>query len=228
MPTRKGKHANKKDSDGDDVQINQIDVQYNPDIIASLIHELQIQVDSRCNQIQKDSDFMITSIQQAFHLEMIKLPSQVKNMSMKRFKEEFGESLEAVINAPPSSHSATMTKFRGIPKPFQTPSHKLLGAKPMTAMRNPKEGEVILSANGSPLGEFTTIRKPANPNANSIAPPTPQVYVPLKNGEMVDIENADLSNLDEESRKEALVQMEAAMLNMRTIMSKLRHPPTSY
>jgi hypothetical protein len=67
-------------SDGSDDGISQIDVQYNPDIIHGLLQDLSSQIDVKCALIEKDIEFMATSIQQAFQLELIKLPTQVKKV----------------------------------------------------------------------------------------------------------------------------------------------------
>ena len=40
--------------------------------------DLREQVDVKAALIEKDIDFMATSVQQAFHLELIKLPTQVR------------------------------------------------------------------------------------------------------------------------------------------------------
>ena len=42
-----------------------------------------------------DVEFMATSIRQAFHLELIKLPAQVKGMPINRFKTEFDDNFNA-------------------------------------------------------------------------------------------------------------------------------------
>jgi hypothetical protein len=43
-----------------------------------------------------------------------------------------------------------------------------------TALRNPREGEKIVSMNGSPLGDFRTVVKSKNiGNSNIMPPPTP-------------------------------------------------------
>ncbi len=49
----------------------------------------------------------------------------------------------------------------------------------MTTARPPREGEVILSANGYPLGEFTKVKKAPKAGGSSIVPPTPGGFVPL-------------------------------------------------
>lgn len=61
-----------------------LDVQYQPELIDGLLHDLEQQMLIKCLQIQKDADFMVTSLQQAFHLELIKLPTQVKQMPLSR------------------------------------------------------------------------------------------------------------------------------------------------
>lgn len=73
-----------------------LDVQYNPEIIEGILKDLEKQVNNKCSQIQREADFIGTSIKQAFNLEMIKLPTQVKKMSLARFRTEYGDSLEAV------------------------------------------------------------------------------------------------------------------------------------
>ena len=67
-----------------------LDVRYNPDIIRGLIDDLTTQVDVKCALVKKDVDFMSTLIKQSFHLELIKLPKNVKQMSLKQFKKKFG------------------------------------------------------------------------------------------------------------------------------------------
>lgn len=200
----------------------QIDVQYNPDIVASLLADLHSQVESKCNQIQKDSDFMVTSIRQAFNLELIKLPTQVKTMSLKKFKLEFGESLEAVTKGVMASHGKT-TASKQV---FQTPSHrgKMVAQTPGGSLRNPKEGETILSINGSPLGEFQTVKKAPKAAGSSIVPPTPGVFVPLSNGEIIDMDDVDIENMTQENKEDAMAKMQAVMANMQSLMNKLQQP----
>ena len=238
MPPRKGKNAKKKSprnsSEEDEMRMGQIDIQYNPDIIDGLLQELSSHVDGKCAQIQQDSDFLSTSIQQAFHLELIKLPNQVKKMSVKRFKEEFGFSLEAVtkgviIGSSKSSNlksdASTGKSSRISQQFFQTPSHKYLSAK-QTPARVPREGEVILSENGSPLGEFTTVKKaPRGPDAVSLqVPATPGVFVPLNSGEIIDLECTDLSSMPQEKKEETLEKMQEVMNNMQAMMALLSKP----
>lgn len=53
-------------------------------------------------------------------------------------------------------------------------------------------------------------------------PPTPGVFVPLKSGEIVDLDAIDVENLPEETKMDALQQMEMMMQNMRAMMEKLQ------
>jgi hypothetical protein len=180
-----------------------LDVQYNPEIVNGLLEDLEYQVDSKIIQIKKDADFMSTSIKQSFHLELIKLPSSVKNMSLARFKEEYGDSLEAVTRGAMSSlsnknalknsntssknnrnnvHSTgTKNKSNAPSGIFETPSQKQsnnsLFVPETPSSRQPKEGEIILSSNGSPLGEFQTVIKQPRVGGGLAPPPTPGVFV---------------------------------------------------
>lgn len=229
MPPKKVKA--KKSSllaEGEDIHSQYLDAQYNPDLIHSLLQELNKQMESKCNHIQSDADFMITSMQEAFHLELIKLPTQVKKMPLSRFKQEFGSSLEAVTKSAIGGTSAksissiSAKSHHGRPSMnFQTPitsKHMMSMETPST--RNPREGEMILSANGSPLGVFNTVVKAKNPAA-SIVPSTPGIFVPLETGDVIDVESVDLDTLPEEVKQEAIVKMQNMMSNMQKLMSKL-------
>jgi len=223
-----------------------VDVKYSPEIISSILADLEKQVQLKCQQIQKDADFMATSIKQAFHLELIKLPTQVKQMSLARFRSEFGDSLEAVTRgaiggrgstsaystttggAAPSSAvkgSRASSRAAGV---FQTPSHHRGGREPRMSVaqtpssRKPREGEMLLSANGSPLGEFQTVVKAGRPGPKIEVPPTPGMFVPLQTGEIVDLENADISSMPQDVKLDALVKMQGMMANMAALMQKLK------
>eukprot|EP01036_Dinobryon_divergens_P048444 gene48444-64987_t len=132
---KNGKHKKKSSRNSEDEDLPAIDVQYNPDIIDGHLQDIEELVDSKCNQIQKDIDFMKTSLQQAFHLELIKIPTQVKQMSVSRFREEFGESLEAVTRDAISGglknqNNILMTAPKGAKangKVFQTPANNTKG-----------------------------------------------------------------------------------------------------
>ena len=250
MPSKKGKVGGKKSETrtSDDVDnLEPIDVQYNPHIVDGLLEELQQQVNAKCAQLRRDSDFMTISIQQAFHLELIKLPTQVKNMSLARFTEEYGDSLDAVtrsaiggfasrsINSKlnPTSFGSTVKSDKcQNSKVFQTPSGSAkaphIGFS--TAMRNPKEGEKLLSQNGSPLGEFQTVIKASKPGGlglglalgSQIIPPTPGLFIPLETGDIINMENLDVDNLSQDHKDDALMKMQLMMDNIRTCMAKLQ------
>ena len=249
MLSKRGKVGGKKleTRTSDDVEnLEQIDVFYNPDIVDGLLYELQHQVDSKCAQLQRDSDFMTISIRQAFHLELIKLPTQVKNMSLTRFREEYGDSLDAVTRSAIGglisktkyckSNTVHLDLVEKVEqnlssKVFQTPSGSQ--QKPTTlgfatAMRNPKEGERLLSQNGSPLGEFQTVVKASKPVGlglglgSQIVPSTPGVFIPLETGDIIDMENLDISNLSRHHKDDALIKMQLMMDNIRECMTKLQ------
>ena len=69
MPSKKGsKNGGKKklarNSEEDAGDIETLDVQYSPEILTGILDDLQAQVETQCQQIQKDADFMATSIKQ--------------------------------------------------------------------------------------------------------------------------------------------------------------------
>lgn len=207
-----------------------IDVHYNPDIVTGLISELEQSVEVKCSQIQKDSDFHCASIQEAFNMELIKIPSQVKQMSIKRFKEEFGFNLEAVRRSAMSGTSVAKIKplqrsemsvgGNNVMSQYvcKTPSHNKYHNNQLP--RNPREGELILSQNGSPLGEFSTVVKAIKEAENLNIQPS-GVFVPLKTGQVIDIENVDLECLSAEDKEETLAKMQEVMQNMQSLMAKL-------
>lgn len=231
MPPKK-KSTKKKDArlSEDDVNPGQLDCQYNPDIIDDLLRDLLATLNAKIEQLQQDSDFLATSIQQDFHLELIKIPTAVKQMTMKRFKEEFGFSTEAFTRGAivgnqtqAKSSSRGDHSFGGLransSRVMQTPaSHKHT-----SHARMPREGELLLSENGSPLGEFQTVKKAARPGAG-VVPPTPGVFVPMKDGvvDIADLAAQDIENLAPAERAETLTKLEETMSNMQALMEKLR------
>ena len=97
--------------------MSDVDVMYNPDIIGSVLDDMESQMTNKCQQLQREADFMCTTIKQKFQVEIIKLPKDVKKMSLTRFKEEFGDSIGAVISG--KGTAANRDKAR---TDFQTPS----------------------------------------------------------------------------------------------------------
>jgi len=90
-----------------------------------------------------------------------------------------------------------------------------------TAMRQPREGEKILSANGSPLGDFQTVVKAPKSTGPLIVPPTPAVIVPLDSGDVLDMDAVDVSTLSQDKKDDALAKMQAMMNNIQQAMSRV-------
>lgn len=226
MPPKKARVPKKIVEEEEEENLKQIDVQYNPDIVSNLLKDLESANENKIAQIQKDAEFMITSMQQAFHLELIKIPNNVKQMSIKRFGDEFGFSIEAVTRGAilGTNNKSSANSNNSNNKVFQTPAPRkpashLVAQTP--GARVPREGETILSVNGSPLGEFNTVKK-APKSGSTIIPATPGVFVPLKTGEVVDIEEIDVENMPEEMKHEAIDKMKVMMDNMKLMMEKLQ------
>lgn len=227
MPSKKSKGGKKRGEEGEEDEVLQnVDVKYNPDIVSSLLSDLHIHTEAKCQSLLKDTEFQITSMQQAFHFELIKLPNNVKQMTMKQFREEFNFSADAVTRSvfqvPHIMKDGKATNYSA----FETPSRKgpmnSVLQTPSTAMRNPREGEVILSTNGSPLGEFSTVKKAPRADKGLIIPPTPGVFLPLNNGDIVDIDHLDVENMPLEDKHETLEKMQNMMQNMRVMMERLQ------
>jgi hypothetical protein len=209
MPVKKNKTKKNSEEMMDHLDKDvPIDVQYNPEVVSGILIDLKKEVDSKCSQIQRDIDFMSLSLQQAFNLELIKIPTHVKQMSLERFREEFGESLEAVTrgaiggNSTLKAHNGQHTSgYSSSTKPHHP--HKLMQTPSSVnrlALRIPREGEVIQSANGSPLGEFLTAVK-APKEGCSIVPATPGTII-LDSGAIIDIDMVE--TLDEGAKMEAI------------------------
>lgn len=225
MPVKKNRTKKKTQRSDDDENISPIDVQYNPDIVDGLLQDIELQMEAKCSQIKKDIDFMATSVQQAFHIELIKLPNQVKQMTLRRFREEYGDSLEAVTRGAIGGKSnqilSTAKKNSVNSTVFQTPSGPK-GLNMTTPSRNPREGEVILSKNGSPLGNFTTVVKAPREEDKCLLPQTPGIFVPLSTGEIVDMESVE--SLPDDLREDAMRKIQDMMINMQSMMEKIQKP----
>ena len=189
-------------------------------------------MNAKCAQMQKEAAFSCSSIRQSFKLELIKLPKDVKKMSLTRFREEFGDNIGNVIKSTVGSNSekgrTTSSKSTGIggsrSGSFQTPSGKNNRASalmsletPGTSARRPKAGEMILSENGSPLGEYEDTVIKSNPNRTLAPPATPGIHVPMTN-----FENVDVNSMDQEAKDDALAKMQAMMNSMQLLMTKLQ------
>lgn len=225
MPPKRTKGKAKPRTSDEEIVLTSTDVQYNPEIIQSLLMDLNLDVEAKCQQIQNDIDFMATSIQQAFQIELIKLPMQVRNMPLSRFKQEFGDNIASIakpvattrpatVNAPPSAVKMNRSKIN--PAVLQTPSNAIR----TSSLREPVEGERILSANGSPLGTFSTVVKAPRPDKQGLAPPPTPGYVTLSSGDLVSLD--DVETLPEQLKEDALSKMQAMMSSMQSMMSKLQ------
>lgn len=217
-PNKKTKTKKKNPRLEEDDVVSHIDIQYNPDIVDGLLQDIETQLEGRCLQIKKDVDFMATSIQQTFHLELIKLPNQVKTMTLKKFREEYGDSLEAVTRGAIGQGLAGNKKpLISNPSILQTPTSKFVNLS--TPARHPREGEQICSKNGSPLGEFSTAVKAPKTTA-SVIPQTPGVFVPLRTGDVIDLET--IEGLPEELQEDALRKMQDMVSSIQAVMARIQ------
>lgn len=198
-----------------------VDINYDPEIMKEILITLSNSIDSKCNQIIKDSEFMITSLQQLFRLELIKLPKEIRNMTMKEFQNEFNDDLITNSN---TNINTLNTKL------YETPMKKniIIPSTPNTMLRLPKQGELLISTNGSPIGAYTVVKNPNNPSYNQneiyLVPPTPGVYINKNNNtnEIIDVDTININELTKEDKIKTLKQMEDVMNNMKSMMEKLK------
>jgi hypothetical protein len=177
MPPKKVKNT-KRVSDDPKETTAQLDVQYNSDLVPGLLQDLNDQVSSRCNQLQKDNDLMLLHMRQIFQLELLKIPTEIKKMPLSKFREIYGDNLDFIpVSTSATPAVSTSSTTMGPPKPprqpltlqppsaptaskvFQTPAFSRMNVGSGTVLRAPREGEKIISQNGSPLGEFSTVIK---------------------------------------------------------------------
>jgi len=81
---------------------------------------------------------------------------------------------------------------------------------------------MLLSANGSPLGEFQTVVKAGRPGPRIEVPATPGLFVPLQTGEIMDMGNVDVANMTNAVEQDALAKMQDMMASMQALMEKLK------
>ena len=231
MPTKRQKARKRQDSELSNEGQENVppagEVKYDANSIDMVLKDIESRMEAKCLQIQKETDFMVTSIQQSFHLELIKIPTQVKQMPLSVFQSEYGESIQAVTRGamsgkppmPAPRTASKSTRNRDSEKVFQTPVSRRGAAHTGTSLRHPREGENILSQNGSPLGVFQTIVKA--PKQASVCQTPAGVYVPLNNGNVVDLES--ISTLPESEKQDALKKMQDMMNSMQSLMKKIEN-----
>jgi hypothetical protein len=92
------------------------------------------------------------------------------------------------------------------------------------AVRDPKNGECILSMNGSPLGAFSTVRATVRPHFNVPATPTISVSLPGATGSYINIADPNaLNQLDEENKEHALNELGALEATIADIVRRIRN-----
>lgn len=120
-----------------------------------------------------EAERLAKSTKTKLNVEICKLPREVREMPLQRFQQEFGEDVQAAGKASLKANiqkmgggrgtrSQTRGSVAGAPitnnHAMQTPASSKVNPAalqtPMSTARAPKSGEVILSSNGSPLGEY--------------------------------------------------------------------------
>lgn len=177
-----------------------LDVRYNPDIIRGLIDDLTTQVDVKCALVKKDVDFMSTLIKQSFHLELIKLPKNVKQMSLKQFKKKFG-NIEGGV---------TSTKNGGLYN--------------ISENDNNNNNNTIKEMDDAQNNSSSSNKNNYDENDSLFSVPR---ILKMGSGNTLDLnmlESSDfLDSLDNDDKADALSQMQKMMHGMQAMMLKLEN-----
>ena len=146
--------------------------------VRSLTEELEAQVESRCAKLMEVAEDAVVALRAEYRVQLMKLPKKVRSMPLAEFRKEFGESIDAAmlsdidrrIAAATAAGSGQQASGSGKKRKADasadsecepadkvpcTPSAQgAKGAAPGTVSRMPRQGEELVSANGSPLGVF--------------------------------------------------------------------------
>ncbi|CAM9894475.1 unnamed protein product, partial [Heterosigma akashiwo] len=201
------------------------------------LEDIGNEVEIRCQKIRQEADVLSMSLKNAFHVEMVRIPKNIRSMSLKEFCETYGEDIATLLKISMESSFESQTAVKPNSRMLATPAHHVRSvaqtpgffpqtpACPPTALRAPRPGELMLSANGSPLGQMgepgTTVKLRPN-SATGVA--TITVDLQLGDGRTVALdptaENA-AANLDGDIKKEALSKLKNLQDEIHSLLSQL-------
>eukprot|EP00542_Grammatophora_oceanica_P020109 CAMPEP_0194030370 /NCGR_PEP_ID=MMETSP0009_2-20130614/3888_1 /TAXON_ID=210454 /ORGANISM="Grammatophora oceanica, Strain CCMP 410" /LENGTH=249 /DNA_ID=CAMNT_0038670309 /DNA_START=60 /DNA_END=807 /DNA_ORIENTATION=- len=148
---------------------------------------------------------------------MVKIPAKVKKMTLGEFREVYGvDLLSALLAGGTTANFGSNNNDAKISLALQTPAVKPKAeVAPDTVMRTIKKGEVLMSANGSPvLGlEDTVIKAPGTVNVS-------KDRVVLADGRCVDLKGAKLKG---EAKNDALEQLKHLQDTLATMVSEIEN-----
>jgi len=120
------------------------------DEVDAVIAELERESERRVKKMRRAMDDMKQRFLNAFQVELLKIPRRVRCMKLGTFLEEFGGSVDEALKRAVLSESTMAAPAARPAAVAQTPRHAPPAANPGMS-RLPRNGEVIMSVNGSPL-----------------------------------------------------------------------------
>lgn len=220
---------------GDGDRLSGVNAQYDREALESRLADVQSQVDQRCADILEEARRMASSIRTKFAVEVCKLPSDVRSMSLRRFREEYNEDIAAVrkafltaslhggalpsqVLATPSAPRSAAARVLQTPGggtynaqlPF-TPAASRSGAAPATGKRVTRasiRATMHAEADGHDAGASSSV-----------------VELQLDSGDTVTVSDADAfdpTDLPADARAEAMLQLQGMVDKLQGILGKLK------
>ncbi len=149
--------------------------------VNAFIQDLTDQVDSRCSSIRKTADTAVMALRSALQVALMRIPKNVRKMTLEEFEEEYGGSLLEVARGGAEQQveralgearggkrkevPSTPGGARELRSACKAPRYGGVGATPMkgcsgndvpqtpATVRAPRRGEMVLSVDGSPLAQ---------------------------------------------------------------------------
>ncbi|KAF1330701.1 Cell division protein borealin, partial [Globisporangium splendens] len=203
-----------------------------------LLEELEADVEKRCEDLMAEAEQKAKELKMELKVQLMYLPQSVRKMPWKTFIEDFGGSLEKVIqnvkeqeyrslvNASPRkntiAHSTPAASNRRI-SAYETPSFTPFAQNvPGTLLRAARRGETTYSINGSPIIPDTVVKAPAGSFVATFEENAaePKICIALDADTALDISNLDA--LSEESRASEKTRLLALRAKVNAILSKFK------
>jgi len=236
MPPRK-KQPKKKDMllrpSEVGMRLSEVNVSYDRALVESRLQDLTRSVEQRISAINEEVRSFERQLRAKVGVELVKIPADVRNMSVRRFREEFGEDLTAAGLAAlrldmQNKRDAEVPPVTATPAPGRTDPARQIGeftfpATPATVMQQRKrapradESMVLTSMRGSPLGTV---------EAQHLAPDAVEMEgarakIQLVSGEVIEFDSSrDISSQPAEVQ-ELRERTEAQLAKLQRILDLL-------
>ncbi|KAJ1453353.1 hypothetical protein M885DRAFT_524510 [Pelagophyceae sp. CCMP2097] len=128
-----------------------------PDYLETVLSELQSESDRRVKKLKRCMGDMRQEFLNAFQVELLKIPRKVREVPVAHFSGEFGGSIDVALKEAAALKFATkapqsVVANKSLNRTAATPSVARQGVSATPgASRRMREGECIMSVNGSPL-----------------------------------------------------------------------------